>query len=156
MCDQREFLSVFMEVPCKHRKIRAAFHVFDHKADNTVDVREVSTIIYSLGCFPTKADIHRFVDEVEEDNMGYVHLDKFLPVMTKVLLENKNSFYFQVLDKERRGYMEPQELAKYMKSEGETFSQEEMNEMLTALVDEKKNLICYKELISQDDICNEN
>uniref|UniRef100_A0A3P9K1T4 EF-hand domain-containing protein n=1 Tax=Oryzias latipes TaxID=8090 RepID=A0A3P9K1T4_ORYLA len=139
------------------RKIRAAFHVFDHKADNTVDVREVSTIIYSLGCFPTKADIHRFVDEVEEDNMGYVHLDKFLPVMTKVIVENKFPPIpeehllqaFEVLDKDRRGYMEPQELAKYMKNEGEAFSQEETNEMLTALVDEKKNLICYKELINQ-------
>uniref|UniRef100_A0A8C7XB59 EF-hand domain-containing protein n=1 Tax=Oryzias sinensis TaxID=183150 RepID=A0A8C7XB59_9TELE len=131
------------------RKIRAAFHLFDHKADNTVDVREVSTIIYSLGCFPTKADIHRFVDEVEEDNMGYVHLDKFLPVMTKSHFKFIQLFCLlqkrKTIVKTHSCYM----LTRETQWQGEIFSQEETNEMLTALVDEKKNLICYKELINQ-------
>ncbi|XP_017274178.1 dynein regulatory complex protein 8 [Kryptolebias marmoratus] len=140
-----------------HKKIRSAFEVFDHDSNNTVDVRETGAIISSLGCFPTQADLHAFIAELEEDQSGHVHLDKFLPVMTKVLLEHKFpavSEYrllqaFEVLDKEKKGHLEPDELTKYMTQEGEPFTQEEMEEMLTALVDPKKNCVHYKELISQ-------
>uniref|UniRef100_A0A8C4GHR1 EF-hand domain-containing protein n=1 Tax=Dicentrarchus labrax TaxID=13489 RepID=A0A8C4GHR1_DICLA len=134
-----------------HKKIRAAFEVFDYESNNTVDAREIGTIIYSLGCFPTQADLHDFTAEVEEGHTGYIHLDKFLPVMTKVLLENNMkaiTLCFQVLDKEKKGYLEPEDLTKYMTQEGDVFTQEEMDEMLTALVDHEKNLIYYKDLIN--------
>ncbi|MEQ2223459.1 hypothetical protein ILYODFUR_036901 [Ilyodon furcidens] len=71
------------------KKITAEFQLFDYENNNTVDVREIGTIMYSLGCFPTQADIREFIAEVEEDNSEIVHLEKFLPAMTKVLLENK-------------------------------------------------------------------
>ncbi|XP_071344328.1 dynein regulatory complex protein 8 [Trachinotus anak] len=140
-----------------HKKIRAAFEAFDYEHNNTVDVREIGTIVYSLGCFPSQKNLHDFIAEVEEDHTGCIHLDKFLPVMTKVLLENKFPPIpedlllqaFEVLDKEKKGYLEPEELTKYMTQEGEPFTQVEMDEMLTALADHEKNCIYYKDLISQ-------
>ncbi|KAI9522895.1 hypothetical protein NQZ68_032457 [Dissostichus eleginoides] len=139
------------------KKIRAAFEAFDYESNNTVDVREIGTIIYSLGCFPSQADLHDLIAEVEEDQTGYIHLDSFLPVMSKVLLEHKFPPIpedlllqaFEVLDKEKRGYLEPEELTKYMTQEGEIFTQEEMDEMLTALADHEKNVVYYKDLINQ-------
>lgn len=86
---------------------------------------------------------------------------------------------FQVLDKEKKGYLEPGELTKYMTQEGraeafsfsfvrlnntydlwtmavlfffnpgEVFTQDEMEEMLTAHTDQEKNVIFYKEIISK-------
>ncbi|XP_018522450.1 dynein regulatory complex protein 8 [Lates calcarifer] len=140
-----------------HKKIRAAFEAFDFESNNTVDAREISTIVYSLGCFPFQKDLHDFISQVEENHSGYVHLDKFLPAMTKVLMEHKFPPIpedlllqaFEVLDKEKKGYLEPEELTKYMTQEGEPFTQEEMDEMLTALADHEKNHIYYKDLISQ-------
>ncbi|XP_041798535.1 dynein regulatory complex protein 8 [Chelmon rostratus] len=140
-----------------HKRIKAAFEAFDYESNNTVDVREIGTIIYSLGCFPTQTDLHDFIAQVEEDHTGYIHLDKFQPAMTKVLLEHKFPPIpedlllqaFEVLDKEKKGYLEPEELTKYMTQEGELFTQEEMDEMLTALTDHDKNLIYYKDIISQ-------
>ncbi|XP_010775840.1 dynein regulatory complex protein 8 [Notothenia coriiceps] len=139
------------------KKIRAAFEAFDYESNNTVDVREIGTIIYSLGCFPSQADLHDLIAEVEEDQTGYIHLDSFLPVMSKVLLEHKFPPIpedlllqaFEVLDKEKKGYLEPEELTKYMTQEGELFTQEEMDEMLTALADHEKNVVYYKDLINQ-------
>ncbi|XP_036952327.1 dynein regulatory complex protein 8 isoform X2 [Acanthopagrus latus] len=109
-----------------HKRIKAAFEAFDYESNNTVDVREISTIIYSLGCFPNQEDLHAFIAKVEEDHTGYIHLDKFLPAMTKVLLEHKFPPIpedvllqaFEVLDKEKKGYLEPEELTKYMTQEG--------------------------------------
>ncbi|GAA6220097.1 EF-hand calcium-binding domain-containing protein 2 [Lates japonicus] len=140
-----------------HKKIRAAFEAFDFESNNTVDAREIGTIVYSLGCFPFQKDLHDFISQVEENHSGYVHLDKFLPAMTKVLMEHKFPPIpedlllqaFEVLDKEKKGYLQPEELTKYMTQEGEPFTQEEMDEMLTALADHEKNHIYYKDLISQ-------
>ncbi|XP_027871410.1 dynein regulatory complex protein 8 [Xiphophorus couchianus] len=140
-----------------HRKITAAFEPFDYESKNTVDVREIGTIMYSLDCFPTQADIREFIAEVEENSSGTVHLDRFMPAMTKVLLENKfppipRSKIFQafkVLDKEQRGFVEPEELTKFMMEEGEPFTQEEMDEMLTAHTNRKENVIYYDKLINK-------
>ncbi|KAK7913359.1 hypothetical protein WMY93_013570 [Mugilogobius chulae] len=140
-----------------HKKIKAAFKAFDHEANDTVDVREIGTIIFSLGCFPCQAELHDFIAEVEEDHTGYIHLEKFLPAMTKVLLEKKFPPIpedkvlqaFEVLDKENKGYLEPEELTKLMMQEGEVFTQVEMDEMLTAVTDPKNNVIYYKDLIDQ-------
>ncbi|XP_063318328.1 dynein regulatory complex protein 8 isoform X2 [Pelmatolapia mariae] len=116
---------------------------------------EIGTIFYSLGFFPTQADLQKFTSEVEDERSGYIHWDRFLPAMTKVLLEDKFPPIsdelllqaFEVLDKEKRGYLEPEELTNYMTKEGEPFTQEEMDEMLTAFTDEEKKHIYYKDVI---------
>ncbi|XP_061881904.1 dynein regulatory complex protein 8 [Entelurus aequoreus] len=138
------------------KKIRAAFEAFDYQSNQTADVREIGTIIYSLGCFPTQADLHNFIAEVEEDETGYIHLDRFLPAMTTVLLEHKFPPIsedvlleaFEVLDTEKKGFLDPDDLSQYMTEEGEAFTQEEMDEMLTALTDHETNLIYSKDLLN--------
>ncbi|XP_034432992.1 dynein regulatory complex protein 8 [Hippoglossus hippoglossus] len=155
MEDKRQ--SVESTVSDVDKKIRAAFQAFDYEANNTVDVRELGTIIYALGCFPSQKDLHDFIAEVEEDHTGHIHLDKFLPIMTNVLLEKKFPPIpedlllqaFKVLDKDNKGYLEPEEMTKYMTQEGEPFTQEEMEEMLTALADTEKNHIYYTDVMSQ-------
>ncbi|XP_029902309.1 dynein regulatory complex protein 8 [Myripristis murdjan] len=139
-----------------HSRISAAFGAFDHESNKTVDVREIGTVIRSLGCFPTEAELHDIIAEVEEDRIGYIHFDRFLPVMTKVLLERRFRPIpedlllqaFEVLDQQKKGYLEPEELTKFMTQEGEPFTQQEMEEMLSAAVDPEKNVIYYKDFIS--------
>ncbi|XP_012710531.1 dynein regulatory complex protein 8-like [Fundulus heteroclitus] len=140
-----------------HKKITDAFQLFDYDSNNTVNVREIGTIMYSLGCFPSQADIREFTAKVGEDFSGVVHLDKFLPAMTKVLLENrfppiprsKLLQAFKVLDKDQKGYLKPEELTKYMMEKAEPFTQEEMDEMLTAHTHQKDNVIHYEKLIDK-------
>ncbi|XP_058165381.1 dynein regulatory complex protein 8 isoform X3 [Dasypus novemcinctus] len=140
-----------------HKKIRDAFEVFDHESNNTVDVREIGTIIRSLGCCPSEGELHDLIAEVEEEEpTGYIRLEKFLPVMTEILLERKyrpipeDSLLraFEVLDPAKRGFLTKEELIKYMTEEGEPFSQEEMEEMLSAAIDPESNSIHYKDYIA--------
>ncbi|XP_077024631.1 dynein regulatory complex protein 8 isoform X2 [Tamandua tetradactyla] len=140
-----------------HRKIREAFEVFDHESNNTVDVREIGTIIRSLGCCPSEGELHDLIAEVEEEEpTGYIRLEKFLPVMTEILLERRYRPIpedillraFEVLDPAKRGFLTKEELIKYMTEEGEPFSQEEMEEMLSAAIDPESNVIHYKDYIS--------
>ncbi|XP_016056869.1 PREDICTED: EF-hand calcium-binding domain-containing protein 2 [Miniopterus natalensis] len=140
-----------------HRKIKEAFEVFDHEANNTVDVREIGTIVRSLGCCPNEGELHDLIAEVEEEEpTGYIRFEKFLPVMTNVLLERRYRPIpedillraFEVLDTAKRGFLSKEELIKYMTEEGEPFSQEEMEEMLSAAIDPESNSIHYKDYIT--------
>ncbi|XP_006897817.1 PREDICTED: EF-hand calcium-binding domain-containing protein 2 [Elephantulus edwardii] len=140
-----------------HKKIKEAFEVFDHELNNAVDVREIGTIIRSLGCCPSEGELHDFIAEVEEEEpTGYIRFEKFLPVMTSVLLEKRYRPIpedvllraFEVLDSNKRGFLTKEELIKYMTEEGEPFSQEEMEEMLSAAIDPESNAVNYKEYVT--------
>ncbi|XP_040824026.1 dynein regulatory complex protein 8 [Ochotona curzoniae] len=153
MADDKEEL-VVAEL---HKKIKEAFEVFDHELNNTVDVREIGTIVRSLGCCPSEGELHDLLAEVEEEEpTGYIRYEKFLPVMTKVLLEKRYRPIpedvllraFEVLDQAKHGFLTKEELIRYMTEEGEPFSQEEMEEMLSAAIDPETNAINYKEYIT--------
>ncbi|XP_059841544.1 dynein regulatory complex protein 8 isoform X1 [Hypanus sabinus] len=152
MVDDRESAEAL--IADLQKKVKDAFAVFDHEDNNTVDVREIGTIIRSLGCCPSEEELHEIIAEVEEEEpTGFIQLDKFLPMMTKVLMERKYRPQpedvilraFQVLDKNNNGYLTQEELTKYLTQEGEPFTQEEMEEMLSAAVDPDKNVILYKD-----------
>ncbi|XP_073683705.1 dynein regulatory complex protein 8 [Garra rufa] len=68
---------------------------------------------------------------------------KFRPITEDLLLQA-----FEVLDQQKKGHLEPEELTKYLTQEGEPFTQEEMDEMLSAAVDPDKNVILYKDFVS--------
>ncbi|XP_078001331.1 dynein regulatory complex protein 8-like [Glandiceps talaboti] len=139
------------------KKITDAFDIFDHESNKTVDVREVGTIIRSLGCCPTEGELHDLLAEMEEEEpTGYIRYDRFLPIMTNVLMERKFKpapedqilKSFEVLDTEKKGHITVEEITKYMSEEGEPFTQEELEEMLSAAVDPDKGFILYKDYAS--------
>ncbi|KAG9268985.1 EF-hand calcium-binding domain-containing protein 2 [Astyanax mexicanus] len=139
------------------KKIRSAFDVFDHEQNQTVDVREIGTIIRSLGRFPTEAELHDVIAEIEEEeSAGFIRFEKFLPTMSRILMENKLRPVpedlllqaFEVLDQQKKGHLDPEELSRYLTQEGDPFSQEEMEEMLSAALDPEKNLIFYRDFVS--------
>ncbi|XP_023103817.1 dynein regulatory complex protein 8 isoform X1 [Felis catus] len=92
----------------------------------------------------------------EEEPTGYIRFEKFLPVMTEILLERRYRPIpedillraFEVLDPSKRGFLLKEELIKYMTEEGEPFSQEEMEEMLSAAIDPESNSVHYKDYIA--------
>ncbi|XP_064301886.1 dynein regulatory complex protein 8 isoform X1 [Phalacrocorax carbo] len=138
------------------KKIIEAFEVFDHECNNTVDAREIGSIVRSLGCSPTEAELHELLSKVEEEPTGYIHLEKFLPVMTKVLLDRSYQpipedvllHAFEALDKNKCGCITKEELVKYLTEEGEPFTQEEMEDMLSTALDPETNTFHYRNYIS--------
>ena len=76
----------------------------------------------------------------DSDNSDMIRFDKFLTVMSDVLMNkkfkpaNENLLYkaLQVLDSESKGFYTKEDLIRLMTSEGEPFNSEEMNEMIQA------------------------
>lgn len=72
------------------RRIADAFEVFDHAGNKTVDVREVGTIVRSLGCCPSEAEVQEMLVAMEDPaTPGNVHLIKFLPYVSQLITEHK-------------------------------------------------------------------
>ncbi|XP_074078952.1 dynein regulatory complex protein 8 isoform X1 [Macrotis lagotis] len=154
MADEKDNGEGLQEI---QKKIKEAFEVFDHESNDTVDVREIGTIIRSLGCCPSEGELHDLIAEVEEEEpSGYIRLEKFLPMMVTVLLERRYRPIpedlllqaFEVLDTGKMGFLTKEELVKYMTEEGEPFTQEEMEEMLSAALDPETNIIQYKDYLA--------
>eukprot|EP01137_Pigoraptor_chileana_P013227 Opistho-2@4603 len=134
------------------RQVADAFAVFDHDQSKTVDVREIGTIVRSLGMAPTEAALHEIIAEAEEEEpTGFIKYEKFEPVMLRLMKDRKYQRdsedlimkAFQILDADAKGYLTTEELTRALTLNGEPFSQEEIDEMLTAAVDPEKGVIYY-------------
>ena len=55
---------------------------------------------------------------------------------------------FQVLDEDHKSHLTPEDLKRFMMEEGEAFSQEELDEMLTAAKDPDRGIIFYKDFVT--------
>ncbi|CAD2217800.1 hypothetical protein AGDE_01013 [Angomonas deanei] len=78
---------------------------------------------------------------------GIIPLDRFgspISVQRNTLDEVYRAF--KAIDKDNKGYLEPEELKAAMTSEGERFTEDEMEEMLQALVDPETGRLIYEDI----------
>ena len=91
----------------------------------------------------------------DPQEMGYINVDRFYPVMTKIITQQKYQLLpsaellkaFQALDTEDKGYLTVEEVRNYFMKHGEQFSQDEMEEMLNAAVDSHTKHITYRTFV---------
>merc|ERR1712196_221263 len=126
------------------RRIKEAFKVFDEENNNIADVREVGTIMRSLGVNPTEKELHGMLAQMEEDEpTGFVKYEKFEPVVVKAMQDNEIPVdneediirAFRALDTDGKGYLTTEELRELMTKNEEHFSADEIGEMLAFAVD---------------------
>ncbi|OWR50100.1 dynein regulatory complex protein 8 isoform X1 [Danaus plexippus] len=140
------------------KKIIEAFEVFDHSGKQVVDVREVGTILRSLGCCPTEAEVQEVILATEnKEATGNVPLINFLPYMCKAITDHR--FYpasaevllaaFRYFDKEGQGFITKERFSQLMLEEGEPFTQEEFDEMIQVALDPVTDTITYEYYINQ-------
>ena len=55
---------------------------------------------------------------------------------------------FETLDIEQNGFLTQEDITKYMTEEGEPFTQEEIDEFLTAALDPDRGVVLYKDYVS--------
>nr|XP_022912645.1 EF-hand calcium-binding domain-containing protein 2 [Onthophagus taurus] len=141
------------------RKIFDAFEVFDHAGNKTVDVRDVGTVIRSLGACPTEAELQEMIVLYLEDpvNPGSIHVNKFIPFVSQFITEHKYEpatpdallEAFHVLDPLGKGYITKEYISTLMTQDGEPFNQDELDEMLEIAIDPHTQTVPYEYYINQ-------
>merc|ERR1719354_66438 len=68
-------------------KIKAEFQIFDQQKNNTIDIREVGTIMRTLGIYPSLDQLNLWITEMEDEKSSeFVTWDRFSTVTVRILL----------------------------------------------------------------------
>uniref|UniRef100_A0A7S1IF65 EF-hand domain-containing protein n=1 Tax=Eutreptiella gymnastica TaxID=73025 RepID=A0A7S1IF65_9EUGL len=139
--------------------IKDTFSIFERDKSGTCDVREVGTIVRSLGMNPTEAQIVQMLEEIEEPTpTGYIQYEKLEALMMKILVSGEYNGAcmardgeeailqaFEVLDPEGKGHIDAEVMKELMTGYGEKLSAEEVNEFLNAASDPETGYIRYED-----------
>jgi len=141
------------------RRVANVFDVFDASGLKVVDVREVGTMMRALDLCPTEADVQEIIVAVEEPSTkGTVKFSTFVKYATFVILEglkyqqrtkDEMMKFFLKLDRERKGTIEPVKLKDVIQREGEPFTAEEADEMISFAMNKDDGLIYYEEYVDK-------
>lgn len=135
------------------------FPLFDKEDTGMCDVREVGTILRAMNLNPSEAMVTQVVESIEEaESTGYVKMTKLRGVVMEILMshEYKNTILvrddedtivkaFEMLDRDKKGYVDAEYLKEVMTTMGEKFNNEEILEMINAASDPETGHIYYED-----------
>ncbi|CAL8143778.1 unnamed protein product [Orchesella dallaii] len=139
------------------RRVALMFQIFDTSHQRLVDVREVGTMVRSLDLCPTEAEVQEIIGHVEESTTkGVVKLESFVKHISFVIMEGTKyrqrtkeemMRFFYKLDKEKKGVIDPAKIKAQICKDGEPFTFEEADEMVTFAMDKDDGLIHYEQYV---------
>uniref|UniRef100_A0A061RCU6 Ef-hand calcium-binding domain-containing protein 2 n=1 Tax=Tetraselmis sp. GSL018 TaxID=582737 RepID=A0A061RCU6_9CHLO len=145
------------ELETARRRAREAFLIFEHReGSKLVDVKEIPTVIRSLGINPTSEQCEMLVNDVRnEDGSPLVAVEKFESIMGQALVDTRTELRrddyhrllraFRAFDPEKKGWINADFLKNLMLTRAEQFTADEVNHMLSVSVDEDTGKIFYED-----------
>ncbi|CAJ2631499.1 unnamed protein product [Trifolium pratense] len=109
------------------------------------------TAMRSLGENPTLEELQIMVNEVDTDGNGTIEFGEFLNFMARKMKETeaedelKEAFW--VFDKDKDGYISPNELRSVLRIIGEKVTEEELEQMIKTADLDGDGLIDYQEFV---------
>lgn len=123
--------------------------VFDKKGDGRVSTKELEKVFKSLALQINDEQLKEWADEMDEEAEGYLIWDQF-----KVLFERKIRMdederelreAFRVLDKGNKGTIPVEDLRWILKSIGDDFTEEELDDMIAETDTDGSGTVDYEE-----------
>mmetsp|Transcript_14090 Transcript_14090/g.23307 ORF Transcript_14090/g.23307 Transcript_14090/m.23307 type:complete len:152 (-) Transcript_14090:485-940(-) len=115
-------------------EMKEAFSLFDRDGDGAITLKELGTVMRSLGQTPTERDLKEMCDELQADGHTVIDFAEFLTLMAR---KSKEAYTqdeildaFRVFDKDGNGYITTVELRHIMTNLGEKLTDEEVDEMI--------------------------
>ena len=115
-------------------ELKKVFALFDEDGDGKITIKELGTMMRSLGQNPTEAELRDLINEVDADGNGTIDFPEFLNLMARKMQdtdsEEELKEAFKVFDKDGNGFISAAELRHVMTNLGEKLTDEEVDEMI--------------------------
>ena len=133
-------------------KIKTAFSLFDKDGDGIITVKDLGTVMQSLGEHLTEAELQDLIDKVDAHGNGVVDFSDFRTMMAQKMQdadsEEEIRQAFRVFDRNGNGFISPDEFRYVMTSLGEKLTDEEFDQMFTDADLDGDGQINYEEFVT--------
>lgn len=117
-------------------EFREAFDMFDRDGEGTIGRSEFTAMMKTLGLELSDAELQTLWDKVDMDKSGEIEFEEMLETLRKNLVplsrEQQVTEAYDAFDIEGHGYVRGSDIARVMRSMGETISDREADELLRA------------------------
>ncbi|XP_076096068.1 neo-calmodulin-like isoform X2 [Mytilus galloprovincialis] len=131
---------------------KEVFELFDKDGDGTITIKELDTVMRSLGQNPTENEVKEMVQKVDTDGNGTIEFPEFLQMATDMMksvdLADEVRDAFRLFDKNGDGYVTASELKTILSNNGEKISDEELDAMIKDADVDGDGKINYQEFVS--------
>ncbi len=117
-------------------EFREAFDMFDRDGEGTIGRAEFTAMMRTLGLELSDAELETLWEKVDMDGSGEIEFDEMLQTLKKNLAplsrEEQILEAYETFDADNRGFVKSADIARVMRSMGESISDREAEELLRA------------------------
>ncbi|XP_062214629.1 calmodulin-like protein 4 isoform X2 [Phragmites australis] len=131
---------------------REAFLLFDKNGDGCISMEELAAVTRSLDLDPSDQELNDMMSEVDTDGNGIIDFQEFLSLIARKMKdgdgdEEELKEAFEVLDKDKNGFISPTELRMVMTNLGEQMTDEEVEQMIKEADTDGDGQVNYDEFV---------
>mmetsp|Transcript_15258 Transcript_15258/g.35796 ORF Transcript_15258/g.35796 Transcript_15258/m.35796 type:complete len:160 (+) Transcript_15258:100-579(+) len=134
------------------QELREAFELFDTERKGTVDLHELKVLMRALGFDVKKAEVVKYVHDVDPHNGGFVTFDQYLSLMTDRYgdrnPDDEMMKAFSLFDGDGSGTINVRNLRAVARELGETLTDDELQAMIDEFDNDQDGEIDAEEFIS--------
>jgi calmodulin len=131
---------------------KETFALFDKDGDGCITVKELGTVMKSLGLNPTDEELADLVRDIDTDGNGQIEFKEFLSLMVNKIggdaaSEDEIKQAFQLFDNDGNGYISTSELRQVMATLGENPTDQEVAELMQEADENGDGQIDFQEFV---------
>ena len=132
-------------------EFKIAFGLFDKDGDGVISMKELGTVMRSLGQNPTEQELQDMINEVDSDGTGTIDFPEFLAFLARKMKDSDTEEElieaFKVFDTDGNELISAAELKQVMESVGEMLDDNEIEEMIKEADLDGDGHINYEEFV---------
>ena len=136
-------------------EITEAFNLFDKDCDGNIDIKELATVMRTLGYDPNQEELDDIIKTFDVDKSGTIDKEEFISLLTTKLKEQKDDKdlleIFNMFDKDRDGLISEKDVNYIIDEIGEEFDKDIIKELFSMGDDDKDgnlNFIEFKKIFN--------